>query len=245
MSTSFAAGRHPAEIPEYPASIVNRTLPFNYLVAIQEAIGCACWGTDPSVGMLATAATRSRHVQLSRGKAESLDFPTNHFDFVFSVGAIHHLLDRRRFFQEAVRVLRPDGKACTVTDSEWVIRHRQPLAVCFPETVAAGLARYPRLQDLRAEMRDSGFVEIEEMTVEFAYELSDIRPFRAKAFSCLRLILEDALQRGIARMEHDALAGSIPCVSRYTLVWGRKSIQAGLTPTGASGQPTADPGSIH
>jgi len=44
MSKSFAAGGHPAEIPEYPVSIVNRTLPSNYLVAIQEAFGCSCWG---------------------------------------------------------------------------------------------------------------------------------------------------------------------------------------------------------
>jgi len=45
MSKSFAAGGHPAEIPEYSVSIVNRTLPSNYLVAIQEAIGCSCWGS--------------------------------------------------------------------------------------------------------------------------------------------------------------------------------------------------------
>jgi hypothetical protein len=94
------------------------------------------------------------------------------------------------------------------------------LATYFPETVAVDLARYPGMQDLRSSMADAGFVEIEEATVEFAYKLSDLGPFRAKVFSCLRLIPEAAFQRGIGRMEHDVLAGPIPCVSRYCLVWG-------------------------
>jgi hypothetical protein len=75
-------------------------------------------------------------------------------------------------------------------------------------------------------MRDAGYAGFEEITVEFAYELRDIEPYRAKAFSCLRLIPEDAFQRGIARIERDVLAGSIPCVSRYTLVLGNKPSSA-------------------
>jgi SAM-dependent methyltransferase len=192
----------------------------NYLGAIREQIGCFCWGTDPSAEMLAQAAARSGHLQLSRGRAEALDFPAGHFDLVFSVDVIHHIGDRGRFFQEAGWVLRRGGRVCTVTDSEWVICHRQPLATFFPETVAVDLARYPRIHDLRTNMEDAGFVEIAEWTVEFAYELGDLGPFRAKAFSCLRLIPEGAFQRGLGRMEHDVLAGPIPCVSRYSLVWG-------------------------
>jgi SAM-dependent methyltransferase len=192
----------------------------NYVVAIREDTGCSCWGTDPSAEMLAQAAGRSGSVHLSHGRAEALDFPAGHFDFVLSVDVIHHVGDRGRFFQEAGRVLRRGGRVCTVTDSEWVICHRQPLATYFPETVAVDLARYPGMQDLRSSMADAGFVEIEEATVEFAYELSDLGPFRAKVFSCLQLIPEAAFQRGIGRMEHDVLAGPIPCVSRYCLVWG-------------------------
>ncbi|MGO9114636.1 MAG: class I SAM-dependent methyltransferase [Thermoguttaceae bacterium] len=198
----------------------------NYILAIWESIGCPCWGTDPSTEMLAQAAGRPGQVQLSCGKAETLDFPAGHFDLVFSVDVIHHVDDRDQFFREAVRVLRPGGKVCTVTDSEWVIRHREPLAVYFPETVAVDLARYPRMQDLRTGMQGAGFVEIVETMVEFACKLQDIAPFRAKAFSCLRLISENEFQRGMGRMAQDASNGAIPSVSRYTLVWGAKPSRA-------------------
>ena len=123
-------------------------------------------------------------------------------------------------------MLRPRGKLCTVTDSEEIIRHREPLAVYFPETVTVDLARYPRIHDIRTGMQYAGFVEIEEMTVEFAYELKDIAPFRARAFSYLRLISDDQFARGIARMEQDSRDAPIRSVSRYTLVWGAKPSSA-------------------
>jgi len=194
----------------------------NYLIAIRELVGCSGWGIDPSTEMLAQARARSGQVQLLQGKAEQLEFPDGHFDFVFSVNVIHHVGDRGRSFREAVRVLRHGGRVCTVTDSEWVIRHRQPLSVFFPETVAVDLARYPRIHEIRAGMQEAGFAEVAEETVEFASEVRDIGPFQDKAFSCLRLIPEDAYRRGIERMEKDLLAGPIVGVSRYTLVWGVK-----------------------
>lgn len=196
----------------------------NYLIAIREAVGCSCWGIDPSPEMLAQARARSDQVHLLPGKAEQLGFPDNQFDFVFSVNVIHHVGDRGRSFREAWRVLRPDGRSCTVTDSERVIRHRQPLSVYFPETVEVDLARYPRIEEIRAGMRGAGFANVAEEMVEFAYEVRDIGPFRDKAFSCLRLIPEEAFRRGIERMEKDLLAGPIAGVSRYTLVWGVKPL---------------------
>lgn len=194
----------------------------NYLVAIRQRVGCHCYGTDPSAEMLRQAKARCKDVQLSQGIAEALDFPAASFDLVFSVDVIHHVRDRRRFFLEAVRVLRPGGSVCTVTDSEWIIRNRQPLAAYFPETVAVDLARYPMLAELRTAMREAGFVQLDEQTVEFVGTLSDIGPFRDKAYSCLRLISDDAFARGIARMECDLRAGPIPWVPRYCLEWGSK-----------------------
>ena len=144
------------------------------------------------------------------------------FDLVFSVDVIHHVDIRLAYFREAYRVLRAGRKVCTVTDSEWIIRHRQPLAIYFPETVEIELDRYPRIAELREVMERVGFSEMTEDTVEFAYQLTDIQAYRDKAFSALLLIPEAAFQRGIERMEQDLRTGPIQCASRYLLLWGTK-----------------------
>ena len=194
----------------------------NYVLALQSLVGCACWGIDPSEEMLAQARARSTAVQFQRGQAERLEFETGSLDVVFTVDVIHHVGDRPAYLQEAERVLRPRGRICTATDSEWVIRHRRPLAAYFPATIEVELARYPRIADLRAMMEQAGFGEIDEHMVDLPYLLTDIQAYRDKAFSTLHLIPEQAFQRGIERMERDLSHGPIPCVSRYTMVWGRE-----------------------
>lgn len=194
----------------------------NYILALEAQTGLSCWGVDPSEGMLFRARERSGAVHFQLGRAESLDFPDSSFDLAFSVDVIHHVADRLQYFQEAYRVLKAGGKVCTVTDSEWIIRHRQPLAVYFPETVEVELGRYPRIAELRSLMQGVGFIEIIENMVEFPFQLTRIQPYRDKAFSSLHLIPEDAFQRGIERLERDLRTGAIPCVSRYSLIWGMK-----------------------
>jgi ubiquinone/menaquinone biosynthesis C-methylase UbiE len=192
----------------------------NYILALEQLTGAHGWGIDPSQGMLSRARDRSEVVCFRAGRAEKLDFSAGFFDLVFCVDVIHHITDRFAYFEEAQRVLKGGGKLCTVTDSEWIIRHRQPLAVYFPETVEPELARYPRISELRALMAQAGFCGVTEEQVEFPYQLNDTRAYREKAFSSLHLIPENAFQRGLAHMEQDLRAGPIPCVSRYVLLWG-------------------------
>jgi SAM-dependent methyltransferase len=194
----------------------------NYIVALESLTGCAGWGIDPSSQMLAQARPRSERIGWQLGRAERLDFAPASFDMIFSVDVIHHIADRPAFFAEAVRVAAPGGKVCTITDSEWIIRQRQPMSVYFPETVAIELERYPRIESLRAEMEQAGLRCISEHVVELSYALADIQSYRDKAFSALHLIPEEAFRRGVAGMECDLRAGPIPCVSRYLLLWGEK-----------------------
>jgi ubiquinone/menaquinone biosynthesis C-methylase UbiE len=194
----------------------------NYIGAIQDLIACSSWGVDPAGEMLTKAATRFTAVRLARGTAESLGFHAQRFDLVFSVDVIHHVVRRTSFLHEAWRVLRPGGRLCTVTDSEAIIRRRQPLSTYFPETVAVDLDRYPRIEDLVHGVREVGFVDVEEVLSEFAYELRDAGAYRARTFSSLRLIPEDAFRQGLIRMEQDLRRGPIACTARYALVWATK-----------------------
>jgi ubiquinone/menaquinone biosynthesis C-methylase UbiE len=194
----------------------------NYVTALQDAVGCSCWAIDPSEEMLAAARSRSANVAFQAGRAEQLDFEPAFFDLVFSVDVIHHVDDHAAYLGEVHRVLKSGGRVCTVTDSEWIIRHREPLAVYFPETVEVDLRRYPRLTALRAFMQDAGLRDLEEELVEFPYEVADSSPYADRTFSSLHLISEEALERGLERMERDLRTGPIPGVSRYVLLWGRK-----------------------
>ena len=195
----------------------------NYILALHEQVGCRCWGIDPSAEMLARARERAPSIRFSPGRAERLDYPDASVDLIYSVDVIHHVQDRLTYIQEAHRVLALGGRICTATDSEWIIRHRQPLATHFPETVEIELARYPPIPTLRTLYEQAGFVEVSEHVVEFHYTLADIRAYRDKAYSALHLISDEAFRRGIARMEADLWNGPIPCVSRYTLLWGVKT----------------------
>ncbi len=198
----------------------------NYISAIQEANGCACWGVEPSAGMLAQARARSEAVTWRQSSAESLagPVPEQTFDLVFSVDVIHHVGDKPAYIRQAGRALKPGGWLCTATDSEWVIRNRVPLSSYFPETVEHELARYPRIDDLRGWMIETRFEDVCEETVEWRYDLVDAQAYRDKAFSSLHLIDEAAFARGLARLEADLARGPVPCVSRYTLVWARTTI---------------------
>jgi len=194
----------------------------NYAVGLSSLVGCRVWAIDPSEEMLVRARVRSREIDFSLGSGEKLDFSSAFFDLVFSVDVVHHLSSKPGYYREAYRVLKGGRMVCTVTDSEWIIRHREPLAFYFPAAVEVELKRYPRIDELKRIMAEVGFVEIKEDMVEFPYELRSAQAYQDKAFSSLHLISKGAFEAGIELMERDLQRGPIKCVSRYSLLWGTK-----------------------
>jgi ubiquinone/menaquinone biosynthesis C-methylase UbiE len=192
----------------------------NYAAALSAATGCRMSGIDLSAKMLERARDAAPWDALVQGSAESLPFADRSFDLVMTTDVIHHLRDRQTFFHEAARVLRPGGRIVTVTDSHEDIVQRRPLSTFFPETVDVQLRLYPPIPRLLEELALAGFTVGEVVKVSHPYELTDIEPYRDKAFSSLSAIDEDAFARGIARLEAALAEGPVPCVSRYTMIWG-------------------------
>ncbi|MGC8718258.1 MAG: class I SAM-dependent methyltransferase, partial [bacterium] len=124
----------------------------NYIISIESIIGCKCWGIDISKEMLEKAKEQNKGVNFLLGKGEELEFPGKFFDLVFSVNVIHHITKRAEYFKEAYRVLKNNGKICTATDSEWILRNRRPLTLYFPETLEVDLKRYPKIEELKEIM---------------------------------------------------------------------------------------------
>jgi ubiquinone/menaquinone biosynthesis C-methylase UbiE len=164
---------------------------------------------------------RSLPVRVVDGSAERLGLPDAEFDLIYSVDVIHHVRDRTAAFREAFRVLRSGGATCVVTDSEWMIRNRTQ-SLYFPETIDVELARYPAIATLRAELTHAGFGALREQIVEHAYEITDAAAYRAKVFSSLLYIDEQAFERGLARLESDLLRGPVRATSRYMMLWALK-----------------------
>jgi demethylmenaquinone methyltransferase/2-methoxy-6-polyprenyl-1,4-benzoquinol methylase len=85
------------------------------LVAAQECMitgdPALVTGIDPSAGMMAVSKLPKTMV-LMEGRAESLPFPDNYFDFLSMGYALRHISDLSVAFVEFERVLKPGGRLC-------------------------------------------------------------------------------------------------------------------------------------
>jgi ubiquinone/menaquinone biosynthesis C-methylase UbiE len=194
----------------------------NYLATVCALSAADGIGVDPSPEMLAAVPGTDIRARTVMGRAEQLCVATGLFDLIYSVDVIHHVTDREASYHEAFRVLRKEGRVCTVTESDVMLRTREPQSRYFPQTIDVELARYPSIETLRTEMRRAGFQYLSEDVAEWADEVTEAVPFRAKVFSSLLYIDEKAFEIGLAGLEADLARSSVPYVSRYLLLWGTK-----------------------
>jgi ubiquinone/menaquinone biosynthesis C-methylase UbiE len=194
----------------------------NHLAAVRRTTGARCHGLDPSEQMLRVAATHPEELDLRQGHAEELGFPAQTFDLVMSVDMIHYLRAPRRYFDQAFAALKPGGYLVTVTDSDWVIRNRMPVARYFPATVDVDLARYHPIPALAGQLALAGFQDLHERVIESVYPLYEATTYEDKAFSCLHLIDDADFATGIAALQTDLVRGPIEANRRSLVLWGRR-----------------------
>lgn len=206
----------------------------NYISAIAAAKEAICAGVDPSREMLRIARSNpgsprhrrmsdTSHVTFLHGTAEELPLPDRLQDLAFSVDVIHHVQNRKQAARELSRVLQPGGHGVIVTESEDDLRNRTPQVRYFPETLDVELRRYPTLDTIEAELAGAGFEVLARTSISVPQQVSDIAPFRDKAFSSLHLIAEDAFARGLSRLEENLKKGPIQGERRYTIVTAHRS----------------------
>lgn len=182
-------------------------------------------GVDPSAPMLARARLAAPAARLVRARAENLPWQGETFDRIFCVNALHHFVDRARFFEEARRLLRPGGGLLTIgkdphveQDSWWVYDY-------FTETREIDKARYARVRTLRGEMAHAGFAwadsgEADRIEAVRSFADATKHGMIARSFtSQLTVLSDDEFNQGIERLRAaDAAAGGgLQLVSDFRL----------------------------
>src|SRR3990172_10963775 len=98
-------------------------------------------GVDPSPGMMAAGKLPETMVLLE-GRAESLPFPANHFDFLSMGYALRHISDLGVAFAEFERVLKPGGRLCILEITQAQNRFGRWLLKQYMRGVLPFLARF-------------------------------------------------------------------------------------------------------
>jgi ubiquinone/menaquinone biosynthesis C-methylase UbiE len=194
----------------------------NHLAAVRRATAAHCVGVEPSEQMLREAEEHPEELELRRGNAEDLDVEAGAFDLVMSVDMIHHVRAPERYIERAFAALKPGGFLVTVTDSDWVIRNRVPLARYFPGTLAAEFARYHTVPTLSGYLALTGFDSLYERVIESDYTLRESSSFRDKSYSCLHLIGDEEFAAGLAALDADLAKGPLAANLRSLALWGRR-----------------------
>jgi SAM-dependent methyltransferase len=181
----------------------------HWLSALRASVP-GLYGLDPSSGMLEKARARGEGLPLVRGRGEQLPFPSQSFDLVVCVNALHHFEQPDRFVAEAHRALGARGALCVIGMDPAADRDRWYLYDYFPGTRETDLRRYPSSATIAGWMLAAGFARSES---GIAQRIVDTRVGRAvlddpilqkHGTSQLALLSQEAYDAGIARI-HAAL----------------------------------------
>ena len=149
------------------------------------------------------AADRAVAVHYAAAEAERLPLATATIDVAFLSMMWHHLRDAEAAVAELTRAVRVGG-AVFVRTPTLDLLDRFAFLEFFPESRALDARRMPSRTGLRALFMAAGFSEAAQRTVEqrMSDGPEDYRErVRARSFSSLQQIPDDAFARGLARFE--------------------------------------------
>ncbi len=192
----------------------------SHLLALIKATDCRGWGLEPSSEMRGHVLNHDS-IEIIGGNSENLPFKDDFFDLLFSKDVIHHMNCHLDYFREVARVLKSNSMLCTVTDSAEIIKNRKPLTKYWPASADVDLMRFPTVESLLVQMTQIGFAALEVHEISESYLISDSRPYRDKAFSCLHLIPEEEFQIGLRTLESDLQKGPVRGLLEYICIWGK------------------------
>ncbi len=146
-----------------------------YTALLAARLGRPVYGLDLSAGMLAKAHERAVadgvRLHLVQGDALAMPFRGGAFDAGMLLLVVHHVQDHRRLGEELARVLAPGGRAVIMTRDHDEIEGSY--IADFPGVLEIDLARFPRVDDLEADLRAAGLVNVGHAREENpSYEMS-------------------------------------------------------------------------
>lgn len=121
-----------------------------------------------------------QNVSAREGDGQALPYADGTFDAAFSMFGLIFFPDRAQGFRELYRVMRPGGRAVI---SSWQPMTRVPVLVSVFQALAAELPHLPfgdgkgpltDPDDMRRELREAGFGEIEVVERIHAFDMPDI-----------------------------------------------------------------------
>jgi SAM-dependent methyltransferase len=197
----------------------------NNTLLVSGALSSRVVGVDISAGMLGGANAKASTLGLVQGTAEDLPFSSDQFDFVYMTEVVHHLSDFKAAIKEILRVLRPGGFSCIVTQSHKQIDHRMSSRF-FPGSSTVDKMRYPDIDEIESAMKDAGFVKVSSRQYSFDPVILGadyLRTVEMRGYSSLHKISEKEYAEGMVALRAAFERGEqLTYSAGYTFVGGYK-----------------------